>query len=174
MTFVPAWFPDVKKFQPQDASQLARICISLPRNLLDQLDDMVSGRRLPGRSQLIAELIRHELADPDNGDDASVLAGTITLVYKAESGRVRHALARLQSEFLQEVISSQHVFLEGDQSLEVLLVQGATERLNALCDRLRSIRAVQQIKLVTTRSLLPPLHAHRAPEVVIEERRKAS
>jgi CopG family nickel-responsive transcriptional regulator len=164
----------VKKLQPQDVSQLARICISLPRNLLDQLDDMVGGRRLPGRSQLIAELIRHELADPDNGDDASVLAGTITLVYKAESGRVRHALARLQSEFLPEVISSQHVFLEGDQSLEVLLVQGATERLNALCDRLRSIRAVQQIKLVTTRSLLPPLHAHSAPEVTVEERRKAS
>lgn len=174
MTSGPAWFPDVKKLQSQDASQLARICISLPRNLLDQLDEMVGGRRLPGRSQLIAELIRHELADPDNGDDASVLAGTITLVYKAESGRVRHALARLQSEFLQEVISSQHVFLEGDQSLEVLLVQGATERLNALCDRLRSIRAVQQIKLVTTRSLLPPLHAHSAPEVVVEERRKAS
>ena len=174
MTPGPIWFPDVKKLQAQDSSQLARICISLPRNLLDQLDDMVSGRRLPGRSQLISELIRHELADPDNGDDASVLAGTITLVYKAESGRVRHALARLQSEFLQEVISSQHVFLEGDQSLEVLLVQGATERLNALCDRLRSIRAVQQIKLVTTRSLLPPLHAHSAPEVVVEERRKAS
>jgi CopG family nickel-responsive transcriptional regulator len=123
---------------------------------------------------LITELIRHELADPDNGDDASVLAGTITLVYKAESGRVRHALARLQSEFLQEVISSQHVFLEGDQSLEVLLVQGATERLNALCDRLRSIRAVQQIKLVTTRSLLPPLHAHGAAEPAVEERREAS
>ena len=174
MTSRRIWAPDVKKLQPQDASQLARICISLPRNLLDQLDEMVGGRRLPGRSQLISELIRHELADPDNGDDASVLAGTITLVYKAESGRVRHALARLQSEFLPEVISSQHVFLEGDQSLEVLLVQGATERLNALCDRLRSIRAVQQIKLVTTRSLLPPLHAHSAPEVVVEERRKAS
>lgn len=166
MTFVPARFPDVKKLQPQDASQLARICISLPRNLLDQLDDMVGGRRLPGRSQLIAELIRHELADPDNGDDASVLAGTITLVYKAESGRVRHALARLQSEFLQEVISSQHVFLEEDQSLEVMLVQGPSERLSALCDRLRKIRGVQQIKLVTTTALLPPLHAYGAPESV--------
>jgi CopG family nickel-responsive transcriptional regulator len=157
-----------------EPASLARLSMSLPADLFRQLDLMVEERGLPSRSQLIAELIRHELADPDNGDDASVLAGTITLVYKAESGRVRHALARLQSEFLPEVISSQHVFLEGDQSLEVLLVQGATERLNALCDRLRSIRAVQQIKLVTTRSLLPPLHAHSAPEVTVEERRKAS
>ena len=158
---------------PQDASQLARICISLPRNLLEQLDEMVGARRLPGRSQLIAELVRHELADPGAGGGADVLAGTITLVYRAENGRVRHALARLQSEFLKEVISSQHVFLEDDQSLEVLLVQGSSERLSALCDRLRSIRAVQQIKLVTTRSLLPPLHAHGAPDPVDLPRRKA-
>ncbi len=147
-----------------DISQLARIGISLPRKLLDQLDAMVAERNLPGRSQLIAELIRHELADPQNGMEAGVLAGTITLIYRAESGRVRHALARLQSEYLPEVISSQHVFLEEDKSLEVLLVQGSTERLKSLCDRLRSIRAVQQLKLVTTRSLLPPLHAHSSAE----------
>lgn len=144
----------------QDLSQLARIGISLPRKLLAQLDKMVAERNLPGRSQLIAELIRHELADPENGQEADVLAGTITLIYKAESGRVRHALAKLQSEFLKEVISSQHVFLEEDKSLEVLLVQGSTLRLNTLCDGLRSVRAVQQLKLVTTRTLLPPLHAH--------------
>lgn len=164
----------MKETASPDPSQLARICISLPRDLLGQLDEMVSSRGLPGRSQLIAELIRHELADPENGEEGSVLAGTITLVYRTESGRVRHALARLQAEFLKEVISSQHVFLENDQSLEVLLVQGATERLNALCDRLRSIRAVQQIKLVTTRSLLPPLHAHGMVDNVLELQRKAS
>jgi len=58
------------------------------------------------------------------------------------------------------VISSQHVFLEDDQSLEVLLVQGPADRLQALCDELRKIRGVQQIKLVATTALLPPLHAH--------------
>jgi CopG family nickel-responsive transcriptional regulator len=144
--------------------QLARIGISLPGKLLAQLDAMVLRRGLPSRSQMIAELIRHELADLDGGQAGGVLAGTITLIYRAESGRVRHALARVQTEFLQEVISSQHVFLEEDKSLEVLLVQGSAERLHELCDRLRRVRAVQQLKLVTTRSLLPPLHAHGASE----------
>ena len=84
----------------------------------------------------------------------------MTLTYRAESGRVRHALAQTQSTYLKEVISSQHVFLEDDQSLEVLLVQGPAERLQALCDDLRKIRGVQQIRLVATTALLPPLHAH--------------
>ncbi|CAN5429087.1 hypothetical protein BH11PSE5_BH11PSE5_29390 [soil metagenome] len=87
-----------------------------------------------------------------------LLAGTITFVYRGDRGRVRQQLAQTQSEYLKEVISSQHVFLEDDQSLEVLLVQGPATRLKELCDALRSIRNVHQLQLVTTTALLPPLH----------------
>jgi CopG family nickel-responsive transcriptional regulator len=141
------------------STQLARLSISLPGSLLAQLDAMVDKRALSNRSQLIAELIRHELADHRESHGASALAGTITLIYRAEGGRARQALARAQAGFVKEVISSQHVFLEGDQSLEVLLVQGPPQRLLQLCDGLRKIRAVLQAKLVTTTALLPPLHA---------------
>ena len=142
------------------SSTLARLSISLPAELMARLDAMVAERGLPSRSQMIAELIRHELAEHSEGVEGAVLAGTITLIYRAERGRVRQALADAQSDFLKEVISSQHVFLEDDQSLEVLLVQGPSARLQQLCDELRRVRGVQQIKLVTTTALLPPLHAH--------------
>jgi CopG family nickel-responsive transcriptional regulator len=146
--------------EAQSPSLFARLSISLPPELVVQLDAMMAERGLPSRSQVIAELIRHELADFEARQVDPVIAGTITLIYRAESGRVRHALAQTQSAYLEEVISSQHVFLEDDQSLEVLLVQGPAARLRQLCDDLRRIRAVQQIKLVTTTALLPPLHAH--------------
>ena len=142
--------------------QLARLSVSLPAELLARLDVMVAERGLPSRSQMISELIRHELAEHSEGLDGAVLAGTITLIYRAESGRVRQALAQTQGEFVKEVISSQHVFLEDDQSMEVLLVQGPSERLRDLCDLLRKVRGVQQLTLVTTTALLPPLHAHGA------------
>ena len=145
--------------------QLARLSISLPAELLTQLDEMVAERALPSRSQMIAELIRHELADHSARREDAVLAGTLTLIYKAESGRVRHALANTQSAYVKEVISSQHVLLEDDQSLEVLLVQGPAPRLQSLCDDLRKVRGVQQIKLATTTALLPPLHSHGAEDV---------
>jgi len=138
---------------------LARLSVSLPGALLAQLDAMVGARALPNRSQLIAELIRHELAGQGEVHGTAPLAGTITLIYQAAGGRVREALGRAQSAFVKEVISSQHVFLEGDQSLEVLLVQGPARRLLQLCDSLRKIRGVLQTKLVTTTALLPPLHA---------------
>ncbi len=143
-----------------DTAPLARLSISLPADLLGRLDAMILERGLPNRSQTISELIRHEVSDYSENQVGLVIAGTLTLIYRAESGRVRHALAQTQLTYLKEVISSQHVFLEDDQSLEVLLVQGPAERLRTLCDDLRKIRGVQQIKLVTTSALLPPLHAH--------------
>jgi CopG family transcriptional regulator, nickel-responsive regulator len=144
--------------------QLARLSISLPAELLTQLDNMVAERALPSRSQMISELIRHELAEHRETRDDAILAGTLTLIYKADSGRVRHALANTQSIYVKEVISSQHVLLEDDQSLEVLLVQGPAARLHSLGDALRKVRGVQQIKLVTTTALLPPLHSHGAEQ----------
>lgn len=137
---------------------LTRLSMSLPLDLLTQLDAMIAERGLPSRSQLIAELIRHALADHETlTRPEGVHAGTITLVYGGDRGTVRQQLAHTQSKFLKEVISSQHVFLEGNQSLEVLLVQGSARRLNALCDALQALRGVEQLKLFTTTALLPPL-----------------
>lgn len=142
-----------------DPASLARLSMSLPADLFRQLDMMVEERGLPSRSQMIAELIRHALAEHEAlTRPEEMLAGTITLVYRSDRGRVRQQLAQSQADYLKEVISSQHVFLEDDQSLEVLLVQGPATRLKELCDALRGIRGVQQLQLVTTTALLPPLH----------------
>ncbi|RYG30695.1 MAG: CopG family ribbon-helix-helix protein [Burkholderiales bacterium] len=148
-----------------ETAGLARLSMSLPGELLRQLDMMVDERGLPSRSQLIAELIRHALAEheaytrPDE-----MLAGTITIVYRGDRGRVRHQLAQTQADYLKEVISSQHVFLEDDQSLEVLLVQGPATLLKELCDALRRVRGVHQLQLVTTTALLPPLYEQEAAQ----------
>jgi CopG family nickel-responsive transcriptional regulator len=140
-------------------SGLSRLSISLPGELFRQLDVMVQERDLPSRSQLVAELIRNALAD--HGEEThpkALLAGTITMVYRGNQGRTREQLVQTQRDYLKEVISTQSVFLEEEQSLEVLLVQGPAVRLRSLCDALRKVRGVQQLSLFTTTALLPPLH----------------
>ncbi|MEP7222772.1 MAG: CopG family ribbon-helix-helix protein [Novosphingobium sp.] len=137
---------------------LVRLSVSLPAELFTELDAMVAEREVANRSQMIAELIRQELAEHSARErPETLLAGTITLTYRADAGRVRQALAQMQTGFIAEIISSQHVFLEDDQSLEVLLVQGSAVRLHGLCDALRKIRGVQLARLITTTALLPPL-----------------
>jgi CopG family nickel-responsive transcriptional regulator len=149
-----------------EPTSLARLSMSLPAELFRQLDMMVEERGLPSRSQLIAELIRHALAEHEaHTRPEDMLAGTVTLVYRGNRGRVRQQLVETQADYLKEIISSQHVFLEDDQSLEVLLVQGPAMRLKELCDALRGIRGVHQLQLVTTTALLPPLHEQDGTEI---------
>ena len=132
---------------------LVRLSISLPARLFSQLDAMVAEREVANRSAMIAELIRAELAAHSARErPESELAGTVTLIYRADSGRVRHTLAQTQQDYRAEIVSSQHMFLADDQSLEVLLVRGRAERLHALCDDLRKIRGIQQCRLVTTQA----------------------
>ncbi|HET9629393.1 MAG TPA: CopG family ribbon-helix-helix protein [Novosphingobium sp.] len=145
------------------APSLVRLSISLPAELFSELDAMVAERAVANRSQMIAELIRAELAEHSARERPdSMLAGTITLVYRAESGRVRQAMAQVQLGYVAEIISSQHIFLENDQAMEVLLVQGTAQTLHNLRDALRQTRGVQQCSLVTTTALLPPLSAKDA------------
>jgi CopG family nickel-responsive transcriptional regulator len=136
---------------------LARLSLSMPSSLLTRLDVMVEQRGISNRSQLVSELIRNALDEHAAEVVENVQAGAITIVYRGDSGRTRQRVGEAQSTFLKEVITSQHVFLEDDQSLEVLIVQGSVARLNELCDLLRSIRGVHQIKLTRTAALLPPL-----------------
>jgi CopG family nickel-responsive transcriptional regulator len=137
---------------------VTRFSISLPSDLLKRLDRMVDQRELPSRSHAIAEMIRQDLVEHEKKQDQRVMAGTITLVYSNERGALRNQLAQIQFRYLKEVISSQHVFLEDEQSLEVLLVQGPTERLQQLSDELRGCKGVKQARLVLTAAVLPPLH----------------
>ncbi len=137
----------------------ARLSMSLPVELSRQLDVMVRESGLASRSHLIAGLIRDAVAEHDALAEADeMLTATITLVYRGDHCRVRQQIAQAQADYMREVISSQHVFLEDDQSLEAILVQGRAGRLKGLSDALRRLRGVQQLELVVTTSHLPPLH----------------
>mgnify|MGYP000264418384 FL=1 len=69
--------------------------MSLPADLFRQLDMMVEERGLPSRSQLIAELIRHALAEHEaQTRPEEMLAGTITPVYVGDRGSIRRSPGR--------------------------------------------------------------------------------
>ncbi len=142
--------------QPQ--SDLMRISVSLPADLLDGLDAMVERRGLPSRSRAVGEMIRRQLAEHSRRLGKSIVAGTITVVYRSSRGRIRNELAAIQRKYLKETISSQHVFLEHDHSLEVLLVQGPGRRLQSISDAIAAVKGVKQVRLSVTAERLPPLH----------------
>jgi len=137
---------------------VSRISVSLPEPLLRQLDAMVAARGFESRSQAIAEMISHQVNAHMKELGNEVMAGTITLLYDHSTPRLQKALADLQHEHIEEVISSLHVHLMHSQTMEVILVQGPAEKLQRIADEMITNRGVISGKLELSATLIPQVH----------------
>jgi CopG family nickel-responsive transcriptional regulator len=110
---------------------VSRISISLPEDLLSDLDRMVEVRGFESRSQAVNDMLHQFLLEHkcDQGDDVMV-----------------------------EVISSLHVHLMHNQTMEVILVQGPARKLQMIADELTSRRGVVSGKMHLIAALIPQLH----------------
>ena len=138
---------------------VSRISVSLPPDLLTELDRMVESRGYGSRSQAIGEMVNYQLAQHQQSLGNQVMAGTLTLLYNRATRGLQGRLADIQYQHIAEVISSLHVHLSEDQMLEVLLVQGPASRLQAIADEMIALRGVVTGHLQLLTAVIPPLHA---------------
>jgi CopG family transcriptional regulator, nickel-responsive regulator len=142
----------------QKKAPVARITISLPVTLFDELDAMVSHRGFGSRSQALSTIISEQLVRDAAQLGRQIMAGTITLIYDHTKPGLQSRLMKLQHRYLKEIISSQHVHLEHHHSLEVLLVQGPGRRLRQIADALIACKGVKHGNLNVTSTILPPIY----------------
>ena len=155
----PAVAPTVAPVAEQRSnSPVARISVSMQEDLLAELDGMVSARGFESRSQAISEMINLQLLEHKRQLGNEVMVGTITLLYDRSVRGLQKELADLQCDHIDEVISSLHVHLMGQQMMEVVLVQGPAARLQAIANRMTALRGVVTGRLQLMAATMPPLH----------------
>lgn len=146
---------------------VSRISISLSEQLLKDMDMLVEQRGFESRSQAMASMIQHQVTEHrcEFGDE--VMAGTINLVYDHSTPGLQKLLTDLQHEYINEVISSLHVYLMDTKTMEVILVQGPVSKLKMIADKMESCRGVISGKLQLSTAILPPVHPLPEHENVI-------
>lgn len=142
---------------------VTRISISLPVELLNQLDGMVAERGFESRSQAIVDMINQQLTEHRQELGQDIMAGTINLVYDHSIPGVQKHLANLQHEYIAEVISALNVNLKQNSTLSVMLVQGPAIKLKMIADRMVTCRGVITGKLLMSTAIIPQLHPLPAP-----------
>lgn len=138
-------------------TSVSRISISLPPALLDELDTMVTSRGYGSRSQAIADMVHYQLAEHKRKLGNDVMVGTITLLYERSIRGLQKALADIQFNYIDEVISSLHVHLSHDQVMEVILVQGHAHDIQKIANELITQRGVLTGQLQLMAAVIPPL-----------------
>lgn len=142
----------------QSSRTLTRISMSLPQELLEDVDSFVTRKGLPSRSHAIALILSEYLVShaADSNDD--IMFGTITLHYYNNMFDLQRQLAELQYQHIDEVISSVHVQLVRNQTMEVVFVQGPSRKLHAIADLFSKLRGVIYCRLQMIGATIPPLH----------------
>ena len=136
---------------------LARFSVSLPSDLLDELDDLVGRRGFPSRSHAIAAMAREQLVEHGQNLGNRRMAGTISLVYDYTKRNLQRRLADIQHRNYLLVVAAMNVHLEDHHFLEVLLVQGPAPDLRLLADTLAGCKGVKHARLHLTGTPMPPL-----------------
>lgn len=137
---------------------VSRISVSLPPELLGELDRMVAARGYGSRSQAIGEMVNYQLAEHKRELGNEVMVGTITLFYDRQTRGLQSKLSDLQYKHVDEVISSLHVHLTEERMLEVILVQGPARALQEIANELIALRGVITGRLQLLAAAMPPLH----------------
>jgi CopG family nickel-responsive transcriptional regulator len=138
---------------------LRRITVSMPEETFQAFERMVAERGFDSRSQAVAEMIHQHSALHLGKIGKEVMAGTLTLVYDESKSALLRDLSRIFRQHVAEVISSQHVLLEDEHVLEVILMQGPAKTLREITNKLATCKGVKTAHLTLTPHLIPPIHA---------------
>jgi CopG family transcriptional regulator, nickel-responsive regulator len=128
----------------------ARISVSLPSELLRQLDEMMEQKGYDNRSLAVADMVRDSLVEHRQRLGNAEIAGTITLVYDHHKQHVQATLTDIQHDHHEVIISTMHVHLDHHNCLEVLVVRGRASLVKKIADELIGAKGVKHGKLTVT------------------------
>ena len=127
-------------------SKIYRFGVSLERTLIDDFDKLIKKRKYLNRSEAIRDLIRKDLVQQEWQENGEV-AATITLIYDHHRHGLNHKLTHLQHDYGREILTTQHIHLDEDNCLEVVVVKGAVRRVKAVAESLSSLKGVKHCSL---------------------------
>lgn len=130
--------------------EIARIGVSLPKNLLDEFDRVIAIRGYSSRSEAIRDAIRAYLLEYKWLEkEQGTVVGAVSLVYDHTAKGINDAIVETQHEFCSYINATVHLHLGSEQCLEIILVKGDIAEIRKLIDKLTSLRGVLNVKFVT-------------------------
>jgi len=123
-------------------SHIVRFSVSLEKELLKRFDDRIREQKYKNRSEALRDLIREYLVEREWQNNERV-AGTISLVYDHHKRGLVQRLTTIQHEYHNMIISTQHIHLDHDNCLEVIIVHGKARALDQLTGKLKAVKGVK-------------------------------
>jgi CopG family nickel-responsive transcriptional regulator len=123
-------------------SDLVRFGVAMEASLLAQFDQLVRERR-SSRSELLRDLARGEIMRSLSRKRVEAFA-SVTIVYNHHVRELSERITEMQHQLGDQVRSTMHVHLDHDRCLEVIVMRGRADRLQAIAEKLFATRGILQ------------------------------
>jgi len=128
-------------------SKLTRTALAIEEDLLEKFDAWMVAHGYTNRSKAVRDLIRAALVEEEWADPNARVIATLSIIYDHHLRALPRKLTDVQHEDPHAVLCSQHVHLDHDRCLEVILMNGTVRRLRHLTDAIVASRGVVAGKL---------------------------
>ncbi|MBK1701226.1 nickel-responsive transcriptional regulator NikR [Thiococcus pfennigii] len=130
-----------------------RFSVSLPRPLLEEIDQRVVGKGYASRSELVRDLIRERLVEDAWTCGTEEVAGVLTIVYDHHQRDLTQQIVDVQHRDFVHVIATTHVHVDHHNCLEVIILRGRPAEIERLSLEIGGLRGVRLAKLTQTARL---------------------
>ena len=129
------------------------ISMSLPKKLLNEVDEVLKDRGYQSRSKGIRDalkdyIVRYQWMNEMEGDRIGILA----VIYDHHYTGVMEDLTDIQHDFREYISAVMHVHMTAKYCLDVLVVKGDVEYIRKLTEKIMRLKGVEHVKLTSTAS----------------------
>jgi CopG family nickel-responsive transcriptional regulator len=133
----------------------SRFTVSLPENLLDELDQRIIQGGYGSRSELVRDLIRGQLVEEAWDADGGEVHGVLTICYDHHQRDLKDRLHNIQHDRFVHILCTTHVHLDHDNCLETIILRGTPGEIEKMSLQIAGLKGVVFSGL--TRAAVPGL-----------------
>ena len=132
---------------------IIRFSVSLPKQLLDELDSKISAQGYASRSEFTRDLIREKIVNDSWKDAEEELIGVLTLVYLHHQNDLVVKMIDIEHKANLNIVCATHIHIDHNNCLETLILRGKAGIIEKFSEKIGGLKGVKFSKL--TKAAVP-------------------
>lgn len=132
---------------------IIRFSVSLPKQLLDELDSKISAQGYASRSEFTRDLIREKIVNDSWKDAEEELIGVLTLVYLHHQNDLVVKMMDIEHKANLNIVCTTHIHIDHNNCLETLILRGKAGIIEKFSEKIGGLKGVKFSKL--TKAAVP-------------------
>ena len=122
---------------------IIRFSVSLPKQLLDELDSKISAQGYASRSEFTRDLIREKIVNDSWKDAEEELIGVLTLVYLHHQNDLVVKMIDIEHKANLNIVCTTHIHIDHNNCLETLILRGKAGIIEKFSEKIGGLKGVK-------------------------------